>query len=171
MKSGITAKAIAIWFAIVAGLYFAVFYGIEYGNHRKGAWEVEFLSDEMGNPSIVIYQPKLKISSVEMIFGDEKVASTNLATKLSFDRPLTSLPFKLPIGEVIYEDLRTLPGVVTFNFFGHEVELLPRVLIVNKKEVSWKSEMVLELSRTNKPPQIPQPPKGWEQKPAPDRMF
>jgi hypothetical protein len=30
------------------------------------------------------------------------------------------------------------------------VELLPRVLVVNKKEIPWQSEAVLELSPTNK---------------------
>jgi len=120
------------------------------------------MSDQMGNPSIAIFQPKLKISSVEIIFTGENIASTNLGQKVQFDRPLTSLPSPLPIGEVIYEDLRTLPGVVTFNFFGHEIELLPRVLVVNKKQIPWKSEMVLELSQTNKPAQPPKPPKGWQ---------
>ena len=160
MKSGMTAKSIALCFVIVLGLYLAVFYVIEYGNHRKGAWEAQFTSDAMGNPSVVIFQPKLNISSVEIIFPGEKIASTNLAKKMQFDRPLMSLPSPLPIGEVVYEDLRTLPGVVTFNFFGHEIELLPRVLVVNKKEIPWRPEMVLELSRTNKPSRPPAPPKG-----------
>jgi len=163
MKSGLTPKSILVWFAVVLGLYLAAFYGMEYWNSRRGPWEVEFSSDAMGNPSIAIYQPKLRISSVEIIFTGEKVSQTNLAQKVLFDRPLASLPAKMPIGEVIYEDLRTLPGVVTFNFFGHEIELLPRVLIVNKKEIPWQSEKVIELSMTNKPAQPPKPPKGWKQ--------
>ena len=163
MKSGLTPKSILVWFAVVLGLYLAAFYVMEYWNSRRGPWEVEFSSDAMGNPSIAIYQPKLRISSVEIIFTGEKVSQTNLAQKVLYDRPLTSLPAKMPIGEVIYEDLRTLPGVVTFNFFGHEIELLPRVLIVNKKEIPWQSEKVIELSVTNKPAQPPKPPKGWKQ--------
>ena len=71
------------------------------------------------------------------------------------------LPAEMPIGEVIYEDLRSMPGVVTFNLFGHEIELLPRVLIVNKKEVPWKPQAMIELSATNKLPTAPKPPKGW----------
>jgi hypothetical protein len=112
---------------------------------------------------MVIYQPKLNISSVEIIFTGEKVSATNLSQRISFQRPLDTLPFRMPIGEVIYEDLRALPGVVTFNFFGHEIELLPRVLVVNKKEIPWKSENVIELSPTNKLAQPPKPPKGWEE--------
>jgi hypothetical protein len=60
-------------------------------------------------------------------------------------------------GRVLYEDLTILPGVVTFDLFGHEIELLPRTLIINKKEIPWKSESVLELWPTNKPVQPPKP--------------
>ena len=51
-----------------------------------------------------------------------------------------------------------LPGVITLDLFGHEIELLPRVLIVNKKEVPWQSGLSLVLSPTNKPAIPPKPP-------------
>ena len=41
---------------------------------------------------------------------------------VEFDRPRKAAVF----GRVIYEDLMQLPGVVTFNLFGHEVELMRR---------------------------------------------
>ena len=153
----------AVWFVIVLGLYLAVFYGIEHWNQRNGPWQVQFVSDNSGNPSAIIEQPKLKIAMVKVVFAGEN-AQTNLSQSVSFSRPLASLPCKMPFGEVIYEDLRTLPGVVTFNLFGHEIELLPRVLIVDKKEIPWKSEAAIELSVTNKPAQPPRPPKGWDSK-------
>ena len=49
--------------------------------------------------------------------------------------------------------LFVLPGVITFDLFGHEIELMPRTLVINKKEVPWKSESVIELWPTNKLPQ------------------
>ena len=162
MKPGITAKSIIIWFVVVLGLYLAIFYAIEYANQRKGPWEVDFRGDGAGTPSIAIHQPKLHIADVKIIFAGEKGSQSNVARKVVFAEPVDTLPAKMPFGEVIYEDLRTLPGVVTFNFFGHEVELLPRVLIVNKKEIPWKSESILELSATNKLPQPPTPPRGRE---------
>ena len=145
---------------IVLGLYLATFNGIEYSNRRHGPWDVQFISDGLGNASIVISQPRLKISAERIIFAGERTTQTNQLVR--FDHPVTSLPFQMPFGEVIYEDLRALPGVVTFNFFGHEVEVLPRVLIVNKKEIPWKAEAVVELWPTNKLPQPPRPPKGWD---------
>ena len=32
-----------------------------------------------------------------------------------------------------------LPGVVTMNILGHEIELMPRTLVIDKKEVPWDS--------------------------------
>ncbi len=158
MKSGIRPRTIIGFFILVAILYLGIFYGIEYWRQWKGPWEVHFQSDAEGNPSLVIYQPKLHISSVEIVFPGEKVPQTNLAAVVRFDRPLKPIPF----GRILYEDLTTLPGVVTLDLFGHEVEFLPRVLIVNKQEIPWQSEAVLELSPTNKPARPPQPPKGWQ---------
>ena len=165
MKSEIRPKTVALWFVIVLGLYLAIFYATEYGNRRRGPWEVEFRSDALGNPSIVIDQPKLHIATVRISFTTETASQTNLSRRVLFERPVATLPYPMPFGEVIYEDLRSLPGVVTFNFFGHEIEFLPRVLIVNKKEIPWKSGALIELSPTNKPAHAPRPPKGWEQRP------
>ncbi len=155
MKAGFTPKSLALWFVTVLVSYGVVFYSVEYLNHRKGPWEVNFMSDAQGNPAIVTYQPKLDISSVEIIFPGETIPQTNLSQRVIFDRPLRQVPF----GSVIYADLRTLPGVVTFDLFGHEIEFLPRALIVNKREILWKPEMTIELSITNKPALPPKPPK------------
>ena len=45
----------------------------------------------------------------------------------------------MPFGECIYQDLMFLPGVVTMNLLGHEIELMPRTLVVDKKEVPWNT--------------------------------
>ena len=161
MKAPITPKSIALWFLIVLGLYLGCFYSIEYLNRRKGPWQLEFVSDARGQPRLIVNHSTLNIRDVNIVFRDEQVPRVNLSEKVLLERPLTSLPGPAPFGEIIYEDLRSLPGVVTFNFFGHEVELLPRVLIANKKEVSWRSGMELDLYMTNKPAQPPKPPKGW----------
>lgn len=142
----ITPKSIAAWFFVVLALYLLVFYSTEYCRQRKGPWEVDFITDAAANPSIVVYQPRLNISSVELLFPGEKASRSNLSQRVSFDRPLNKAPF----GRILYEDLTVLPGVITFDLFGHEIELMPRTLVVNKKEVPWKSESVVELWATNK---------------------
>ena len=154
MQSGFSARSITIFFVGVLLLYLGAFYGCEHVRARKGPWEVQFITDATGRPSVVVYQPKLGISAVEILFSDEQVTTTNLSERVAFRRPFTPTPF----GKEIYEDLTFLPGVVTFDFFGHEIELLPRVLIANKKEIPWRSDSTIELSKADKPATPPKPP-------------
>jgi len=157
MKSGISAKSMVVFSLILLLLYLGGFYGLEHWRHRKGPWEVTFASDSMGNPAIVVYQPRLEVSALEIVFLGENLSQSNFSQRVFFDRPLQPVPF----GKVIYEDLTFLPGVVTFDFFGHEVELLPRTLIINKKEIPWKSDSIVELPLEAKPAT---PPKASPQK-------
>jgi hypothetical protein len=152
MKSGFPYKSIVLLFLVVLGAYLAVFYGLEMLRHRKGPWEVAFQTNGQGSARIVISQPKLGLRDVKVTFHNEKI--TNAIGQVSFDRVRQPVPF----GRVIYEDLTFLPGVVTFDLFGHEIELLPRTLIVNQKQVSWGSGIEIDLWPTNKLAQPPHPP-------------
>ena len=50
-------------------------------------------------------------------------------------------------------DTTFLPGTLTFQFFGHEIELLPRVLVLDRQEHPWRSGEVVTVipgqARTN----------------------
>jgi hypothetical protein len=155
MKTTFPWKQTLVLFVAVLLAYLVVFRAIEWLRQRKGAWEVHFVTDGQGRPALDIQQNHLKISG-RIAFPDEH-SKTNVSETIRFDRPHKPVPF----GKVIYEDLTFLPGVVTFNLFGHEVELLPRVLYVNKKEIRW-TEARVELWSTNKPPVPPKPVKGYE---------
>ena len=153
MNSGISPKPLVALFFAVAVLYFGAFHGLEYARHRKGPWEIAFQTDAQGNPTLAINQPALGLRDVKIVVHGEK--TTSAVARVSFDRPLRAVPF----GKVIYEDLTFLPGVVTFDLFGHEVELLPRILIANRKEISWSSGETVDLWPTNKPAEPPKPPR------------
>ncbi|MEY2408156.1 MAG: hypothetical protein QOF48_826 [Verrucomicrobiota bacterium] len=152
-SAGLTPKSVLITFVVVGVLYFAAFWGIERFRQHRGPWEITFSDNAQGEAVLSVSQRALKISGVQLIVHGEH--ATNAPGSVRFDRVLMPVPF----GRVIYEDLTFLPGVVTFDLFGHEVELLPRVLIVNKKEVPWQSGIVVDLWPTNKPAEPPQPPK------------
>ena len=156
MKLGVTPKSIAVFFLLLLPAYVAVFYGIEHWRLYQGPWEVRFQSDAAGHPSLLVRQPKRNLVKLEIILQGETIPSTNLSETITFDRPFKPVPF----AKVIYEDLTSLPGVVTFDLFDHEVELLPRVLVINHVEIPWQPEMTIELWPTNKPVRLPQPPKG-----------
>jgi hypothetical protein len=153
MKTGVTPKSIVVFFLLLLPAYLAVFYGIEYWRQYQGPWEVQFLSDSDGHPSVMARQPKRNLHQVQLQLRGETISSTNLSQTVFFDRPRKPVPF----GQVIYEDLTSLPGVVTLDLFGHEIELLPRVLVVNRVEIPWQPEMTIELWPTNKLVPRPKP--------------
>ena len=147
MKSGAWKHfVIAGLFAIV--LYVASFSFIEHMRQRKGGWRVTFASDAAGRPEVTVTQPVLNITNVRFRFSGEMIAATNLNKTIVFDSPITNAPF----GQVIFIDTTFLPGTLTFDFFGHEVQLLPRILIVNKREVPWQSGQKIELTPGEKLP-------------------
>jgi hypothetical protein len=157
MKTSFPWKQTLILFVAVLVVYLAVFNGIEWSRHRKGPWQVEFTAtSEGGHPLLLITQAYHKVFTV-IEFPDEKVDIGSQT--VVFDRPKKQKP---PFGKVIYEDLTFLPGVVTFDLFGHEVELLPRVLIVNKKQLFWHDIGHVQLWATNKPAIPPKPAKGYD---------
>jgi hypothetical protein len=157
VKSSFPIKAVFVTGVAVFVLYFAAFYGIEGCRHMKGPWEVTFNTNST-EPLIVIKQARMGLNST-IRFPDERVETTNvLPQTVKFDRPKKPVPF----GKVIYEDLMQLPGVVTFDLFGHEIELLPRTLIVNKREIPWNSQQSVELWPTNKPARPPEPRPSWK---------
>jgi len=135
---------------ILAIIVYACFYSCDaHLRHRKGAWEVAF-SSEGGEPMITIQEPKLGIRNVRVIVVAEKI--TNATETVIFDVPGRPIPF----GRTKFEDLTYLPGGVVFDLFGHEVQLIPRTLSVNKKEVSWKNDTTIRLLPGEKLPPAPE---------------
>ena len=55
-----------------------------------------------------------------------------------FDTP-KPVPYPVPFGRCVFMDTTFLPGTLTFQIFGHELELLPRVMILDHEERRWIS--------------------------------
>lgn len=154
MKPGFPIRSLLAVFGAVVVLYFSAFHGIEYLRHRKGPWEIQFATSADGVPFAEVRQPALRISSVRLVFPGE--VSADPPTTIRFERPVPVTP--VPFGRVLYEDLTFLPGVVTLDLFGHEIELVPRTLMLNRKAIPWRSGAVIEVSRDLKPARPPQTP-------------
>jgi hypothetical protein len=140
MRSDGVIKHFAFAFAIAVALYILSFGWIQHRRVFKGPWEITFVTDAAGQPSLAISEPSLKISQI-IAFPGQKIAPTNLARAQRFDEAVTNLPF----GEMIFQDPTFLPGTVTMRLFGHEIELLPRVLIIDKKEIPWRAAQTVEV--------------------------
>jgi hypothetical protein len=146
MKSDRLTKILLIGFILALVIYFASFSFIQHRRTFRGPWNVEFSSDTTGIPNLLVKNPNLKISQ-KIIFPDHKIPEVNLAQQFTFDDPTKT---NVPFGEIIFQDLTFLPGTVTLNLFGHEVELLPRVLIVDKQEHPWKTDQAVSITGEGK---------------------
>lgn len=141
-------RHLAIGFGLAIIVYAAFFSCDQRLRKRKGGWEVTFGTNVSGFAALKVNHSDLGVTNVQITFRGETVTNINVTGRVVFDRPQQAIPF----GKVKFEDLTYLPGSVAFDFFGHEVELLPRTLYLNKKEHAWKSGAVFELQPTEKLP-------------------
>ena len=148
MKKDNPARHFIAAFLIAVVIYVVAYGWIQHRRKRKGPWEVTFGTGFQNAPVLIINQPALGITNFEILFYGEKVVSTNhLGEKIVFNQP-KPVPFDVPFGKCIFMDLTFLPGTVTFsNVYGYQIELLPRVLIINYQEHSWAGKRIA-LSRS-----------------------
>jgi hypothetical protein len=163
---------------LLALIGYAFFYQtIEHRRVHKGPWQVTFTHNRAGAPAIVITQPRLAITNVQIVFPKETSLATNAARARGLDQahpdlpvtnhpsPSTALlfaqprpvPYEVPFGKCVFMDTTFLPGTVTFNLFDHEIELLPRVLVIDRRGHPWQSDAVIVLSRLQPAPAAPKP--------------
>src|SRR5438128_9192391 len=146
-----------LWKPVLSGLLLALaiyISGFKLDQHlrtRHGPWQVEFTTGADGEPVLLVNQPKLHIASLKIVFAGER--ATNAPGSVIFDFPQKPVPF----GRVKFEDLTYLPGTVTFDLFGHEIELIPRTLYINRKPHPWQSNTTITLSVADKPATLPEP--------------
>ena len=143
MKSSGVAKQFSLVFLAALAGYFILYYAIEGRRKHNGPWQITFTRNASGDPAFVINQPRLGITNLSLTFSGATISTTNLGTQ-TFAQPRET-PFNVPFGRCIFQDLTSLPGTLTFEMFGHEVELIPRVLTIDKKERPWDSGIVISL--------------------------
>jgi len=125
----------AFVFTVVA--YIALYSFIENRRTHNGPWQLTFTANGYNEPALVINQPKLGITNVTFVFPNQTFSRTNLAS-VTFTQPIGT-PFELPFGQCIFMDLTSLPGTLVFQISGHEIQLLPRTLTVDKQEQPWEA--------------------------------
>jgi len=77
-------------------------------------------------------------------------------TTLLFAQP-QPVPYEVPFGKCVFMDTTFLPGTVTFELFGHEIELLPRALIIDRQEHSWQPDLAISLPHAPSAPLTAKP--------------
>ena len=141
--------------------YFITYNWLSKKQTARGPWHVAFTNDTAGVPELVIAQPSLGILNVHVRFISESLSATQHAGVVEFAKPKTATPF----GQVIYDDLMFMPGTVTLDCFGHEVEMLPRTLSLDRKPVAWTNNSTNDLTAAMKlPPEERKKVKGGYRK-------
>ncbi len=155
MKADNPAKHFLLAFLLALVVYAVSYCFIEYRRNFKGPWQIAFTNSTDGRPVILVDQPSLAIMNVRLRFAstndsssqaiiNARLAATNHPVPFDFSRP-KPVPYPVPFGRCIFMDTTFLPGTLTFDLFGHEIELLPRVLIIDHEEHLWHSGEVITL--------------------------
>jgi hypothetical protein len=130
-------------FIVAVFVYAVAFYGIEHRRTKNGPWQVTFTSADGAPPCLIIDEPNLGVTNLKIAFPGQTAPATNAV--MSFDQP-QEVPFAVPFGNCVFMDAISLPGTVAFSVFGHEIQLIPRVLTIDKKEYPWQSNTAIELA-------------------------
>jgi hypothetical protein len=159
MKSDGPMKHFILAFLLAVICYAFFYHNIENRRTRKGPWEITFTNDSGGNPSLVINQPNLAITNAQIIFTSERLGTDFTPSTLLFSEP-RPVPYPVPLGACVFMDTTFLPGTITLQLFNHEIELKPRVLVIDLQEHPWLSESTITLhpsTGTSAPPVAPKP--------------
>ena len=141
-----TARHFILAFLLALVGYIVCYQSIEHRRARNGPWRVTFKRGNGEVPTIVIDQPKLAITNLQVRFAGEALPGTNGPVRLVFDQP-RAVPYEMPFGQCVFMDTTFLPGTVTLQLFGHEIELLPRVLVIDRQEHPWRPDECIVVTK------------------------
>jgi hypothetical protein len=154
MKSDGVMRHVILAFVLALAGYGVFYAAIEHRRTRNGPWQVTFTNSVAGAPLLVINQPRLGITNFCLGFSSRAFPATNLPFStgtLTFAQP-QPVPYPVPFGECVFMDTTFLPGTVTFRLFDHEIELLPRTLIIDHRERAWGKGTAIDLPEAPAPP-------------------
>ena len=151
MKLERPAKHFILAFVLALAGYIVFYQTIEHRRTRNGPWRVTFAAGGNQPPTVVIDQPRLAITNVQIQFDGETLPSMNSPVTVVFREP-KPVPYELPFGQCVFMDTTFLPGTLTLQLFGHEIELLPRVLVVDRQEHPWHQTTTITLLRGQSAP-------------------
>ena len=144
-------KQFAAVFLVALLVYVASYSWIEHKRKVHGPWQITFTTDPAGHPTLTINQPSLCITNARVILVEETATLTNSPVTLALKDPRQT-PIPVPFGKLKFMDLTFLPGTLTFELHGHEIELLPRTLYLNRKEIAWSPGAEFKLLTSEKLP-------------------
>ena len=129
---------------LALGAYILLYSLVEHTRTRNGPWLLTFRTSTNQAPVVLINQPALGITNVEITFPGAASPLTNGPTTLTVAQP-RAVPYDVPFGTCVFMDTTFLPGTLSLRFYQHEVELLPRKLVIDRQPRPWQSHTALAL--------------------------
>src|SRR5713101_2761986 len=99
MKSDNPIKHFILAFLLALIGYAICYRAIEHRRTRSGPWQVAFTNDTAGAPAILINQPKLGITNLEISFPGERLPATNALGPLATEYPSPNTSHQLDAPE------------------------------------------------------------------------
>jgi hypothetical protein len=144
--SGFPWKTILLVGLVTLVSYLAIFSWVEHKRQKNGPWVFTFV--EVDNfPTLRISQAKLGLTNITIQFS-AAVVPTNLPQTVRFEHGQIA-PLDLPFGTCVFLDTLFLPGTVACQFYGYEIQVLPRTLTIDQVEYPWATSQKILL--TNRP--------------------
>ena len=125
--------------------YFVVFNWVERRRFVNGPWRLTF-SQTNSTPMLIINQTTLGVANLALVFSGVAI-TTNVSETVAFGQG-RAVPFDLPFGKCVFLDPLFLPGSVACEIYGHQIQIMPRVLTIDGIEHPWTSGETISL--TNK---------------------
>jgi len=139
-------KQFAVLATAIFVAYVVVFQGVEYFRRKDGPWELTFTSVD-SSPALMINQPTLGISNVTVVFAAAAPFTNSSQVRRFYHGQVA--PLELPFGRCVFLDTLFLPGSATCDFYGHEIQVLPRTMTIDGREHPWRNGEKILL--TNQP--------------------
>lgn len=135
-----------ILIGLVSLVFYVSFFGwMQHHRYKNGPWELTFTQRD-STPVLLINHAKSGVTNVSIEFSGAAI-STNLPQTLRFQHGQVA-PVELPFGQCVFLDTLFLPGTAACEFFGHQIQLMPRTLTIDHQERRWISgEKILLTNR------------------------
>lgn len=120
---------------------------VRHFHHRKELyWRLRFEPSE-NNGAILFVEGGVLRENRALVPVNLSGFAISTSVVVTIDSPRVHLP----AGEITFADLTEPPGRVHLKLNEHQVEIMQRTLVVDKREVGWPILEEATLKRTNKP--------------------
>lgn len=128
-------------------VYGIVFSWVENKRRKHGPWEITFTQVD-NSPALLVNHAELGLTNITIVFA-EASAPAHLPQTVRFEHGQVA-PLDLPFGKCVFLDTLFQPGTVACEIFGHEIQILPRTMTINRVDYPWATTQKILL--TNRPP-------------------